>query len=46
MFFYMQIILYECENFQGRKTELNAECRNICEKGVDRVRSIKVECGP
>ncbi|XP_062872321.1 crystallin, beta B1, like 3 isoform X1 [Trichomycterus rosablanca] len=42
----IMIFLYECENFQGRRIELNGECRNICEKGFDRVRSIKVECGP
>lgn len=41
-----QIYLYECENFQGRCMELNGECRNICDKGFDRVRSIRVECGP
>lgn len=41
-----QIYLFECENFQGRMMELNSECRNICDKGFDRVRSIRVECGP
>ncbi|KAL4608400.1 beta-crystallin B1-like, partial [Arapaima gigas] len=39
------ICFFEYENFQGRCVELNAECRNLSERGLDRVRSIRVECG-
>lgn len=41
-----QIYLYEYENFQGRRMDLFGECRNLCEKGFDRIGSIIVECGP
>ncbi|XP_062408506.1 crystallin, beta B1, like 3 isoform X1 [Sardina pilchardus] len=40
------IYLYEFENFQGRRMELTNENRNLCEKGLDRIGSIRVECGP
>ncbi len=41
-----QIYLFEYENFQGRMKELSGECRNICDKQLNRVGSIRVECGP
>ncbi|XP_032902164.1 beta-crystallin B1-like isoform X1 [Amblyraja radiata] len=41
-----RIIIYEHENFQGRCVDINGECRNICDRGFDRVGSIRVECGP
>uniref|UniRef100_A0A665US98 Crystallin, beta B1, like 3 n=1 Tax=Echeneis naucrates TaxID=173247 RepID=A0A665US98_ECHNA len=40
------IYLYEFENFQGRRMDLFTECRNLCEKGFERIGSIRVECGP
>uniref|UniRef100_A0A8C1TAY8 Beta/gamma crystallin 'Greek key' domain-containing protein n=1 Tax=Cyprinus carpio TaxID=7962 RepID=A0A8C1TAY8_CYPCA len=39
------IYLYEYENFQGSMMELSGECRNICDKGLNHVGSIRVECG-
>ena len=44
--FIFQLHLYEFENFQGRKMELFSECGNLCEKGFERIGSIKVESGP
>uniref|UniRef100_A0A4W6DY08 Crystallin, beta B1, like 3 n=1 Tax=Lates calcarifer TaxID=8187 RepID=A0A4W6DY08_LATCA len=41
-----KIYLYEYENFQGRRMDLFGECRNLCEKGFDRIGSIRVESGP
>uniref|UniRef100_W5ME59 Crystallin, beta B1, like 3 n=2 Tax=Lepisosteus oculatus TaxID=7918 RepID=W5ME59_LEPOC len=41
-----KICFWEYENFQGRHIEFNAECRNLCDRGFDRVGSIRVECGP
>ncbi|KAM7399421.1 hypothetical protein PAMP_018694 [Pampus punctatissimus] len=41
-----KIYLYEYENFQGRRMDLFGECRNLCEKGFERIGSIRVECGP
>ncbi|KAG9333962.1 hypothetical protein JZ751_009366 [Albula glossodonta] len=41
-----KICLFEKENFQGRHLELKGECKNLCEKGLDRVGSISVDCGP
>jgi hypothetical protein len=38
--------IYEYENFQGRRMDLSAECRNLCEKNFDKIGSIRVECGP
>lgn len=42
----LQIFLFDQENFQGRMMEVQNECMNVCERGMDRVRSIIVECGP
>merc|ERR1712168_1528878 len=41
-----KMCVFDQENFQGRCMEINAECMNVCEKGMDRVRSLRVECGP
>lgn len=41
-----QMHLYEQENFQGRAIEITAECVNVCDVGMDKVRSLRVECGP
>ncbi|XP_060902430.1 crystallin, beta B1, like 3 [Labrus mixtus] len=41
-----KIYLYEYENFQGRRMDLFGECRNLCEKGFDKIGSIRVESGP
>ncbi|XP_026875234.2 beta-crystallin B1 [Electrophorus electricus] len=38
--------LFSKENFQGKMMEVQNECTNICDCGMDRVRSIIVECGP
>lgn len=42
----VQIMMFDQENFQGRMMEVQNECMNVCERGLDRVRSIIVECGP
>lgn len=42
----VQIMLFDQENFQGRMIEVQNECMNVCDRGIDRVRSIIVECGP
>jgi len=41
-----RIMLFDQENFQGRMMEVQNECMNVCDRGMDRVRSIIVECGP
>ncbi|XP_042372850.1 beta-crystallin B1-like, partial [Plectropomus leopardus] len=41
-----RIMLFDQENFQGRMIEIQNECMNVCDRGIDRVRSIIVECGP
>ncbi|KAK2919418.1 hypothetical protein Q8A73_003789 [Channa argus] len=41
-----KMYVYDQENFQGRCIEINAECMNVCDMGMDRVRSLRVECGP
>ncbi|XP_076842670.1 beta-crystallin B1 isoform X2 [Brachyhypopomus gauderio] len=41
-----KMMLFDQENFQGRMMEVHNECMNICDGGMDRVRSIIVECGP
>ena len=42
----LQIMMFDQENFQGRMIEVQNECVNVCDRGIDRVRSIIVECGP
>lgn len=46
LFFPSQIYLFEFENFQGRRMDLFGECRNLTEKGFEKIGSIKVENGP
>ena len=41
-----QLHVFEQENFQGRTVEISTECVNVCELGIDRVRSLRVESGP
>ncbi|KAA8578109.1 hypothetical protein FQN60_000103 [Etheostoma spectabile] len=41
-----RIMMFDQENFQGRMIEVQNECMNVCDRGMDRVRSIIVECGP
>ena len=43
---HLQIMMFDQENFQGRMIEVQNECVNVCDRGIDRVRSIIVECGP
>ncbi len=38
--------VYDQENFQGRCIEINSECMNVCDMGMDKVRSLRVESGP
>ncbi|XP_036373260.1 beta-crystallin B2-like [Megalops cyprinoides] len=41
-----KMCVFDQENFQGRCIEINAECMNVCEMGMDKVRSLRVDCGP
>ncbi|XP_061225212.1 beta-crystallin B3 isoform X1 [Neopsephotus bourkii] len=41
-----KVIIYELENFQGKKCELTEELPNIAEKELEKVGSIQVESGP
>ncbi|XP_077479782.1 beta-crystallin B1 isoform X2 [Stigmatopora argus] len=41
-----KLTLFDQENFQGRSLELQNECSDVCERGLERVRSILVESGP
>lgn len=41
-----QVVLFEFENFQGRKAEFSAECKDVTEKGLEKVGSVIVESGP
>ncbi|MBN3311699.1 CRBB1 protein, partial [Atractosteus spatula] len=41
-----KMYVFDQENFQGRCVEFSGECMSICDSGIDRVRSIRVECGP
>ncbi|KAJ7994099.1 hypothetical protein DPEC_G00262410 [Dallia pectoralis] len=41
-----KVVLFEFENFQGRKVEFTAECKNVSEKGLEKVCSMIVESGP
>uniref|UniRef100_A0A3Q2ZNX2 Beta-crystallin B1 n=1 Tax=Hippocampus comes TaxID=109280 RepID=A0A3Q2ZNX2_HIPCM len=44
--FVLQLTLFDQENFQGRSLELQSECLNVSDRGLERVRSIIVENGP
>lgn len=41
-----KIIVWEEENFQGKRSEFLMECPNVMERGFRKIRSIKVENGP
>ncbi|XP_077354549.1 beta-crystallin B1 isoform X2 [Festucalex cinctus] len=41
-----KLTLFDQENFQGRSLELQSECADVCERGLERVRSIIVDSGP
>uniref|UniRef100_A0A8C6B9C2 Beta-crystallin B3 n=2 Tax=Odontoceti TaxID=9722 RepID=A0A8C6B9C2_MONMO len=41
-----KVIVYEMENFQGKRCELSAECPNLTESLLEKVGSIQVESGP
>ena len=44
--FSLQLIVFEQENFQGRRVEFSGECLNLGDRGFDRVRSLIVVSGP
>ncbi|KAF3820776.1 hypothetical protein GH733_005321 [Mirounga leonina] len=41
-----KVIVYEMENFQGKRCELSAECPSLTESLLEKVGSIQVESGP
>ncbi|XP_049611918.1 beta-crystallin B1 isoform X2 [Syngnathus scovelli] len=41
-----KMLVFDQENFQGRMIEISSEVMNICELGMERVRSLRVESGP
>ncbi|KAK2121293.1 Beta-crystallin B1 [Saguinus oedipus] len=41
-----RLVVFEQENFQGRRVEFSGECSNLGDRGIDRVRSIIVSSGP
>ncbi|KAJ1073877.1 hypothetical protein K5549_007115 [Capra hircus] len=42
----LQLVVFEQENFQGRRVEFSGECLNLGDRGFERVRSIIVTSGP
>ncbi|XP_027422238.1 beta-crystallin B1 isoform X2 [Bos indicus x Bos taurus] len=40
------LVVFEQENFQGRRVEFSGECLNLGDRGFERVRSIIVTSGP
>uniref|UniRef100_A0A8C7HX17 Crystallin, beta B1, like 2 n=1 Tax=Oncorhynchus kisutch TaxID=8019 RepID=A0A8C7HX17_ONCKI len=38
-----KMFVFDQENFQGRMVEISNECMNVCEMGMDRVRSLRIE---
>lgn len=44
--FSLQLVVFEQENFQGRRVEFSGECLNLGDRGFDRVRSLIVLSGP
>uniref|UniRef100_A0A673TIT3 Beta-crystallin B1 n=1 Tax=Suricata suricatta TaxID=37032 RepID=A0A673TIT3_SURSU len=42
----LSLVVFEQENFQGRRVEFSGECSNLGEHGFDRVRSLIVTSGP
>lgn len=43
---FIQVTVYELENFQGKRCELSAECPNLTDSLLEKVGSIQVESGP
>ncbi|XP_063067484.1 beta-crystallin B3 [Engraulis encrasicolus] len=41
-----KVALFEFENFRGKKVEFSAECKDVCEKTLEKVGSAIVESGP
>ncbi|KAK5910046.1 hypothetical protein CesoFtcFv8_003920 [Champsocephalus esox] len=41
-----KVFLFEFENFQGCKAEFSVECKDVMEKGLQKVGSVIVESGP
>lgn len=42
----LQVLLFEFENFQGCKAEFSSDCKDVTEKGLQKVGSIVVQSGP
>lgn len=42
----LQLVVFEQENFQGRRVEFSGECLNLGDRGFERVRSLIVTSGP
>ncbi|KAA8592737.1 hypothetical protein FQN60_018192 [Etheostoma spectabile] len=42
----IQVLLFEFENFQGSKAEFSSDCKDVTEKGLEKVGSVIVESGP
>lgn len=45
-FLVIQVVLFEFENFQGAKAKFSAECKDVTEKGLEKVGSVIVDSGP
>ncbi|CAL9708639.1 unnamed protein product [Knipowitschia caucasica] len=41
-----KVVLFEFENFQGKKAEFSSECKDVNEKDLKKVASVIVESGP
>ncbi|XP_032372708.1 beta-crystallin B3 isoform X1 [Etheostoma spectabile] len=41
-----KVLLFEFENFQGSKAEFSSDCKDVTEKGLEKVGSVIVESGP
>ncbi|XP_056889409.1 beta-crystallin B3-like [Takifugu flavidus] len=41
-----KVLLFEFENFQGCKVEFSSDCKDVTEKGLEKVGSIIIESGP
>uniref|UniRef100_A0A8C9P8N9 Beta-crystallin B1 n=1 Tax=Spermophilus dauricus TaxID=99837 RepID=A0A8C9P8N9_SPEDA len=41
-----KLVVFEQENFQGRRVEFSGECLNLGDRGFERVRSLIVASGP
>ena len=42
----VQMSVFDQENFQGHCVEITEESTNVCDLGIDRVRSLRVDSGP